>query len=183
MLAVVIENRNRCVKISLPNAKIVDVLSPVLEEICKWIQDDYLKPESGGYIVGYQHKRTGNISLEAASHPYPRDVRTRIHFDLRDSLHDIFLRKSQRKKSYYMGVWHTHPQSYPTPSNIDWHDWNETMRCDKTGCQYVFFIIAGTTEWRLWIGDLLSGEIIEGKEYNKNSDGLYLERNEDETTS
>lgn len=54
----------------LPNGKIVDILSPVLDEIKKWLQDDNKKPESGGYIVGYQHEGTGNISLETVSHPF-----------------------------------------------------------------------------------------------------------------
>ena len=70
-----IRPNSKCVKIGLPNGKVVDVLSPVLDEICKWIQNDCSKPESGGYIVGYQHEHTGNVSLEAVSHPYLMDVR------------------------------------------------------------------------------------------------------------
>ena len=73
-----------------------------------------------------------------------------------------------------MGVWHTHPQKIPVPSNIDWNDWDETMRLDKTGCQYIFFIIAGTDEWRLWVGDILTGEIQEVYECEKDMDGIYI---------
>ena len=72
-----------------------------------------------------------------------------------------------------MGVWHTHPQGVPTPSSIDWDDWNATMKADKTGCQYVFFIIAGTDEWRLWVGDFQTMEITEAKEFMKDADGIY----------
>mgnify|MGYP003882030747 FL=1 len=138
------------------------------------MQDDNKKPESGGYIVGYQHEGTGNISLETVSHPFFFDIKNRISFKIRDPLHKVFLKKARERKSYYMGVWHTHPQSVPVPSAIDWNDWNETMRSDKTGCQYVFFIIAGTNEWRLWIGDLLTGEIIEGQECFKDAAGIYI---------
>jgi len=158
----------------LPNGNVVDVLSPVIDEIKKWLQDDGHKPESGGYIVGYQHERTGNVSLEKVSCPSKMDGRNRIRFDIRDPLHNLFLRKAQRHKSYYMGVWHTHPQTVPIPSSIDWDDWKETMRTDKTGCQFVFFIIAGTEVWRLWIGDLQTGEIIEGQECPKDEDGVYI---------
>ena len=102
---------NNCIKMKLPDGNVVDVLSPVLEEIEKWVQDDISKPESGGYIVGYQHKNTGNISLEAVSHPYLLDVKNRVRFDIKDPRHQHFLRKAKRNKSYYMGVWHTHPQT------------------------------------------------------------------------
>ena len=163
---------NKCVKIDLPNGKVVDVLSPVMDEIRKWIQDDGYKPESGGYIVGYQHEHTGNVSLEAVSHPYLMDIKNRVRFEIRR--HQLFLKKARRHKSYYMGVWHTHPQMIPVPSNIDWNDWDETMRLDKTGCQYIFFIIAGTDEWRLWVGDILTGEIQEVYECEKDMDGIYI---------
>lgn len=165
---------NNCIKMKLPDGNVVDVLSPVLEEIEKWVQDDISKPESGGYIVGYQHKNTGNISLEAVSHPYLLDVKNRVRFDIKDPRHQHFLRKAKRNKSYYMGVWHTHPQKVPVPSDIDWNDWGETIKSDTTGCRYVFFIIAGTDAWRLWVGDLSSGAITEIEECEKDSQGIYL---------
>ncbi len=179
-----IRPNNKCVKIGLPNGKVVDVLSPVLDEICKWIQDDCFKPESGGYIVGYQHEHTGNVSLEAVSHPYLMDLKNRVRFDIRDPRHQLFLKKARHHKSYYMGVWHTHPQKTPVPSDIDWNDWNETMHSDKTGCQYVFFIIAGTDEWRLWVGDLVTGTIQEAYECEKDTNGIYIKESvlQDEET-
>ena len=176
MLAVEISNIKKCVKIQLPNGNVVDVLDSVIEEICKWIQDDDTKLESGGYIVGYQHAKTGNISLEKASHPFDADEKSRISFAIRDRRHHIFLQRASMKRSYYMGVWHTHPQADPNPSSIDWTDWKESLRLDTTGCQYMFFIIAGTTKWKLWIGNRSSGEITEGIECPKTPEGIYIER-------
>ena len=91
-----IQANKNYVKMNLPNGTVVDVLSPVLDEIRKWLQDDLSKPESGGYIVGYQHKETGNVSLEAVSHPYPFDVRDRIRFNIRDPRHQLLLRKARK---------------------------------------------------------------------------------------
>ena len=170
----VIRKNNRCVKIILPNGKTADVLSSVLDEISNWTQDECDKPESGGYIVGYQHKITGNITLEAVSHPYKLDNRDRIHFNIRDPRHDSFLKNSKKQKSYYLGTWHTHPQKYPVPSSIDWNDWNETLHSEITGSKYAFFIIAGTTNWRMWIGDMMTGIIVEGYECSKDKEGIYL---------
>ena len=53
--------KNRCVKVQLPNGKVADILSSVIDEMRTWIQDTEEKPESGGYIVGYQHKESENI--------------------------------------------------------------------------------------------------------------------------
>lgn len=169
-----IEKKTRCLKFVLPNGKVVDILTPVIEEINNWIQVDCTAPESGGYIVGYQHMETGNISLESVSHPYPLDLKNRTRFTIRDKKHKLFLRKCERKKSYYMGVWHTHPQERPVPSGIDWADWKETLITDKTGAQFVFFIIAGTKEFRVWVGDYYSNDIVEIFEAPKDGNNIYL---------
>lgn len=79
--------RDRCVKLILPNGEVVDVLTPVIEEMGKWVQDESYKPESGGYIVGYQHKNTGNISLESVSSPFTNDEKNRVRFNMKDPRH------------------------------------------------------------------------------------------------
>ena len=173
-----IKLNNGCVKMQLPNGKVVDILTSVLDERSIWLQNDNEKPESGGYIVGYQHQETGNIVLEAVSIPYGLDRKSRIRFDIKDPRHDLFLQRSQRKKSYYMGVWHTHPQDIPVPSSIDWEDWKQTLAVDKTGCDYIFFIIAGSSSTRVWVADKNKNIITELEECVK-KDGLYENRKYD----
>ena len=161
-----------CVKLALPNGKVVDILTDVLDEISCWIQKENSQNESGGYIVGYQHQKTGNIVLEAVSAPFQLDSRSRIHFDMKDPKHRFFLKKAQKRKSYYMGVWHTHPQSIPTPSNIDWEDWKQTLVEDKTAGEYIFYLIAGTNGMRVWVGNKTQNKIEEIYECDKEN-GLY----------
>jgi len=156
----------------LPNEKVVDILSSVFEEMKKWLQRELSAPESGGYIVGYQHIRTGNISLESISPPYPLDIRSRIRFNIVDSTHKLFLMRAMGRKSFYMGIWHTHPQSIPEPSGIDWDDWYGTLEVDKTACEYAFFLIAGTEGARVWVGDFKTKQIVEIFECEKEGD-LY----------
>lgn len=167
-----IEISNRCIKLKLPNEKVVDILPEVFEEIKKWIQNDDNSPESGGFLVGYQHKGTGNVSLENATYPQPLDYRDRIHFEIRDPKHKLYLLRARVRKSYYMGVWHTHPQRIPEPSTIDWEDWYGTLEVDRTACEYVFFIIAGTEGIRVWVGNFKTKEIKEIIECQKEGD-LY----------
>lgn len=75
-----------------------------------------------------------------------------------------------------MGVWHTHPQDVPSPSSIDWEDWKDSLKKEKSGCEYIFFIIVGIKEWRIWVGDLQKGIISEIFECEKNEEGLYKVR-------
>lgn len=157
----------------LPNGATVDILPDVSIEINKWLQADISDPESGGFIVGYQHNKSKNVSLESVSHPYLLDKRSRIHFNIKDPRHKYFLMKSSIKKSFYMGVWHTHPQTTPIPSEIDWADWYDTLNVDKTACEYAFFIIAGTACARIWVGDFNTKKIVEIFECEKEGD-LYI---------
>lgn len=68
-----------------------------------------------------------------------------------------------------MGAWHTHPQSHPTPSCTDWIDWNATVRANKTSCGYIFFLIAGTESFNIWVGDIRTKKITK-------LDECYMER-------
>lgn len=168
---------NSCKKMNLPNGKVVDILSTVLDKMENWIQDTEKQPEAGGYIVGYQHLGTENITLEDISQPCELDKKSRLYFGMRDSKHQIFLKESIKRKSYYMGVWHTHPQMTPSPSDIDWKDWYDTLEVDRTGCEYIFFIIAGIKEMRVWVGDIESKEIVEIFECPSNN-GIYITQRE-----
>ena len=163
---------NTCKKMKLPNGKVVDILSSVFEEMEKWLKDTREKKEAGGYIVGYQHYETENITLEQISHPYKFDIQKPTFFSMKDPRHQYFLMKYKRKKSFYMGVWHSHPQMFPEPSLIDWRDWYGTLEVDRTGCEYVFFIIAGFRDVRIWVGDFKKKKIIEIFECKKVG-GLY----------
>lgn len=169
---VAIKMSDACVKMRLPNGKIVDIMAQVFVEMVTWLQLNELIPESGGFIVGYEHSETGNITLEKVSHPYLLDKRSRLGFQLKDPRHHSFLLKESRKKSFYMGVWHTHPQIIPEPSSIDWTDWYETLEKDKTACGYIFFLIAGTEAARVWVGDSKTKKIEEIFECQKDGD-LY----------
>ena len=103
---------NTCKKMKLPNGKVVDILSTVFEEMEKWLQDASGKKEAGGYIVGYQHYETENITLEQISHPYRLDIRKPIFFSIRDPRHKIFFDELHEKKEFL------HGRMAYTPSNV-----------------------------------------------------------------
>lgn len=169
-----LNKNNRCIKLQLPDGTTVDILTAVLYEMDKWIQSKENKTEAGGYVVGYLHQTTKNVSLELVSHPYFFDYRTRVRFILREARHSLFLKKHNLRRSYYMGVWHTHPQNIPEPSFIDWEDWRKTLEEDKTVGRYVFFIIVGIQKYRIWVGDFITRQITEIYEVPMDFDGLYI---------
>lgn len=156
----------------LPNDKVVDILPEVFNEISRWTQDSFTAPESGGFILGYRHENTGNVSLEFVTPPQAGDLCTRVKFEIKDDNHKRMLLRARMKKSYYMGVWHTHPQTVPIPSSTDWDDWNDTLQKDRTACEYAFFLIAGTKGIKVWVGDLHTKRIVEIHECEKEG-GLY----------
>lgn len=168
----VISLNEGCIKLKLPNGKVVDILSNIFDEMQIWLQNTEYDSESGGFIVGYKHSQTDNVTLENISHPYPLDIRNRFFFSLKDYRHELFLMKSRIMKSFYMGVWHTHPQKIPIPSLIDWNDWKETLKMDITACEYAFFIITGTEGARVWVGEFRTKQIMEIYECEKEGD-LY----------
>lgn len=165
--------QSRCYKFLLPNAKVVDVLVDLMDDITQYLQSNHMSSESGGYILGYQHRETGNIVLESITTPQKDDFSNRIRFTIKDASHKKLLRLAHHKQSYYMGVWHTHPQGYPVPSSIDWHDWQQSVQSEKTGGDYVFYFIAGTEEFRIWVGDPIKHGIVEIYEVSKEGK-LYI---------
>ena len=52
VIVAVIQIENKCVKMLLPNKKVVDILPEIFGEIKKWLQTSKDAPESGGYIIG-----------------------------------------------------------------------------------------------------------------------------------
>lgn len=171
-IVVVIKIEERCTKMKLPNGKVVDILPEVFKEISKWTQKESSDCESGGFILGYKHESTGNISLEFITTPKSGDISSRSRFILRDLKHNLIIKKAQEQKSYYMGLWHTHPQEIPNPSMIDMNDWKDTLLKDKSACEYIFFFIAGIEVMRVWVGDIKSKDIIEIYECDKVG-GIY----------
>ena len=144
---------NRCVKLGLPNGCVVDILEPVLSEIQTWLQITASTPESSGFLLGYKNRNTGNITICNLTIPQKSDERTRFFCRILDEAHFRVMSHYNKHEIYYMGNWHTHPQKNPIPSSVDQREWNEIIHNDVTGCEYAFFIIAGTTEFRIWIGD------------------------------
>lgn len=54
-------------------------------------------------------------------------------------------------KGTHLGLWHTHPELTPTPSDIDMADYNNVIK-NATLNSGLIYIIIGTQELKIWYG-------------------------------
>jgi integrative and conjugative element protein (TIGR02256 family) len=57
----------------------------------------------------------------------------------------------------YLGEWHTHPESIPSPSGIDQHEWSRLMSKRGGGSPLVTAIVGSTS---LFVGLLDGGCLV-----------------------
>lgn len=112
-------------------------------------QDDGVKPESGGILLGY--RRCNHLHVTMVTVPQPSDRRQRFLFRRSKGTHqDIALHQwhASGQTIDYLGEWHTHPESQPSPSRLDYTEWAKI--CARVQKPMLFMIVGWTGE--LWLG-------------------------------
>lgn len=162
---------DRLIKFKINEQSLLDILDSPLKIIYRYRQINYDDCEAGGLVIGYENRETGNYTVVDMTLPGIHDLRSRVLFIRKDSNHIKVLEQLQLKGGY-IGTWHTHPQVDPTPSGTDIIDWKESMEVNNK-TRYLVFIIAGTKQFRVWIGDCKHKRIIEVAECKKNNE-IYI---------
>lgn len=120
----------------------------------RYIQNGSGKAEAGGVLLGRHILNTHDVVVDAATEPFQGDRRGRMFFLRAQARHQAVIDRAWRESGgtcTYVGEWHTHPEPYPVPSEVDWRDWKRKLREDRfTEC--LFFVILGTRETRVWEG-------------------------------
>lgn len=96
----------------------------VLEVFAKHAQTNIFMPESGGILLGYV--REPHLEVLEATEPTRWDKRLRCVFDRSAQGHyDLAQHRWAESGGMvrYLGEWHTHPEDYPTPSEVDKSGW------------------------------------------------------------
>lgn len=123
----------------------------VTETILRFTGAEQAKAEAGGILIGCY--RGPHLEITGCTGPMRRDIRKRTLFDRRDPGHQAAAltawRQSGQTKTY-VGEWHTHPKSDPTPSAIDLRTWTAILRRTPGP---IMFMIAGSAETWLGVGD------------------------------
>ncbi len=108
--------------------------------------------EAGGVLLGRHLLDSHDVVVDEVSTPQNSDRRSRFGF-FRSSKHEQVARQRWLKEnstSAYLGLWHTHPERDPTPSDVDQRDWKQAVAGDTYEGTRLFFPIVGTHCIRIW---------------------------------
>lgn len=138
--------------------RLVEIADHIMETIDRYSQPPENTSEAGGILVGSY--RGVHIQVVACSRPLAQDKRTFALFDRRDHGHHRLAMKHWRESgrtTTFVGEWHTHPESHPFPSVLDWRMWQKVACRNPAGP--TVFLIRGYNGW--WAG------LATGKSINK----------------
>ncbi|MGO5010655.1 Mov34/MPN/PAD-1 family protein [Niallia sp. Sow4_A1] len=149
----------------LPDNRILYIRPEAIEKMFKYKQLRWTDKEAGGILIGRILEEDNNIIIDDVSEPMPTDKRKRTRFSRKPDGHQEYMNEAfEREKGccFYLGEWHTHPQSIPVPSTIDRKDWKRLLKVEfESGC--LFFVIVGTYELKVWYGDGEDTTVVELK--------------------
>lgn len=115
--------------------------------------------EAGGVLLGRWIERTRDVVVDRVTRPMRGDRRTRFSFYRDSKAHQRRIDEAFQSSAGtcgYVGEWHTHPESAPSPSWTDRCDWRRRLRDDQVDVPFVFFVIVGLHETRIWRGSRAS---------------------------
>ncbi len=142
-----------------------ELITLEIEESAKCKFDNYIKNnkfklESGGILIGTLNHAMNKIMITDITEPQHEDRQSRFMFTRREKGHQDIMDTLWENSHYtktYLGEWHTHNEPSPTPSFVDKRNWIKISERDKNS-QWLFFIIVGTREIRVWT--VIQGKIV-----------------------
>lgn len=119
-----------------------DVLDSITADAARYAG----RSERGGIFIGL--RRGPHIEIKEATLPMRWDLGSMFAFRRSSRGHQAVALRRWRETSHTMdwvGEWHSHPQSIPTPSGIDWGSWRE-ITADRSA-PMVFLIVGYAAQW------------------------------------
>lgn len=123
------------------SGEVVEFSAAVMERFDKNRQRRFWQAEAGGQL--FANLSPGLISIAMATGPRPTDLRTPFSY--------VPDREAERREIadlrplgwHYVGDWHTHPQSVPSPSGRDIRTVVSTVRKSQLVLSGVVMVIVG----------------------------------------
>lgn len=131
------------------------VTAAVLRVMQGYAQHGHRATEAGGVLLGRYLHGSADVVIDAVTVPMPGDKCSRYSFYRAKARHQAAIDAAWQASGgtcTYLGEWHTHPETHPTPSGIDTTDWRRRLRTDDYHDE-LFFLIVGTVEIRAWSGN------------------------------
>ena len=136
------------------------ICGAVGEKFASFRQTGSRSTEAGGVLIGRWIVGQGDVVVDEATGPMTGDKRSRFGFFRSHREHQKAIDhayEGSRGTVGYLGEWHTHPERSPLPSSVDTDDWLRRLRQDVVDIKFVYFVIVGTNETRVWRGSRVSG--------------------------
>ncbi len=130
---------------------LIVIETAVLQILHKYRQCHHRQPEQGGVFIG--EIRSPHIVITHVTEPGPHDLASRFGFVRKKRHHQTIVDELwQTSGGYliYLGEWHTHPESIPTPSGTDLKMIQTQFKKNKINEPFLLLIIQGTKE--LYVG-------------------------------
>lgn len=131
------------------NTGIIMVISSEAQQIfLKYSQNENHKTEAGGILIG--RRKGAHFEIVAATEPTQHDIRTRTRFVRSEKIHSDIAKAAwviSRGQISYIGEWHTHPQTIPSPSSVDIEEWNKLSKECKSADGYSMIIVGINGLW------------------------------------
>ncbi len=143
------------------NESKLEISVQVLTSMLAYVQDLPRKKEAGGVLLGRHILDSSDIVVDEITVPMRRDRRGRHYFYRDQRNHQQAIGRVWRESGGtcpYVGEWHTHPEAYPAPSELDLRDWQRKLREDVFTGDTLQFIIVGVDTLRVWEGRRKNGE-------------------------
>jgi integrative and conjugative element protein (TIGR02256 family) len=127
-------------------------IEATITQLRQHVQCSDNQPESGGALLGRHLLDSSNLVVDEITVPQRKDKQRRFSFFRSKSHNDLAIQRWRETKGTmaYLGLWHTHPESVPTPSRTDLNDWEKASFGDSYEGDRLFFAIVGTEEIKVW---------------------------------
>lgn len=125
----------------------------LLAELYKWRQLRFWDKEAGGVILGFVDAETNGLLAEKLTAPGIGDQRSRTSF-FRGPRHQKEAEQwnaMTKGRGTQIGLWHTHPEPNPTPSEPDKHDCKNVLEKGNFLSCGILYVIVGTQHARFWL--------------------------------
>ena len=116
--------------------------SPVLDRFYRHRQMTTDIPEAGGQL--FARFEDNIVQVERATGPRPSDYRKPTAFIPNRVAERREIEQCFKSGLHYIGDWHTHPEPYPVPSQIDIHSFRSMYRKSHHQLASFLMVIVGT---------------------------------------
>lgn len=126
----------------------------IMRKLISFRQTNFDMLESGGLLLGRHIIKSPVYIVDYITKPMNGDNASRYSF-YRGKKHQQISEKywkETKRTGQLIGLWHTHPDTDPRPSAIDYNDWEKQLSKGKFIGDRLYFCIVGIENCNMWVG-------------------------------